>query len=68
MAPRCARRWAEHLIEQGLAERHGSRVVEVPITFVERREGASKLSWRVIAESIVLPWRLAVRRDTLPVP
>ena len=50
------------------AERHGSRVVEVPITFVERREGASKLSWRVIAESIVLPWRLAVRRDTLPVP
>jgi dolichol-phosphate mannosyltransferase len=50
------------------AQRHGSRIVEVPITFVERREGASKLSWRVIAESVVLPWRLAVRRDTLPVP
>jgi dolichol-phosphate mannosyltransferase len=49
------------------AQRHGSRIVEVPITFVERREGASKLSWGVIAESIVLPWRLAARRDTLPV-
>jgi len=35
-------------------------------TFVERREGASKLSWKVIAESVVLPWRLAARRDTLP--
>jgi glycosyltransferase involved in cell wall biosynthesis len=49
------------------AQRHGGRIVEVPITFVERREGASKLSWGVIAESIVLPWRLAFRRDTLPV-
>ena len=50
------------------ARRHGGRIVEVPITFVERREGASKLSWSVIAESVVLPWRLAARRDTLPVP
>ena len=49
------------------AQRHGGRIVEVPITFVERREGASKLSWRVIAESVVLPWRLAARRDNLPV-
>jgi len=36
----------------------GARVVEVPITFVERVEGASKLSGRVILESAVLPWRL----------
>ena len=50
------------------ARRHRGRIVEVPITFVERREGASKLSWTVIAESVVLPWRLAARRDTLPVP
>jgi dolichol-phosphate mannosyltransferase len=40
----------------------GGRIVEMPITFVERREGASKMSARVIAESIVLPWRLAPRR------
>lgn len=39
----------------------GSRVVEVPITFVERRRGASKLSSRVVLESALVPWRLAVR-------
>jgi dolichol-phosphate mannosyltransferase len=39
----------------------GGRIVEVPITFVERREGQSKMSARVIAESILLPWRLAAR-------
>jgi len=43
------------------ASRAGFRCVEVPITFVERREGASKLSWRIIAESAILPWRLALR-------
>jgi hypothetical protein len=30
----------------------------VPITFVERVQGTSKLSGRVILESAVLPWRL----------
>ena len=40
----------------------GARIVEVPITFVERREGRSKLTGRVIAESVGLPWRLAARR------
>ena len=40
----------------------GGRIAEVPITFVERRTGQSKLSGRVIGESIVLPWRLAARR------
>ena len=39
----------------------GLRCVEIPITFVERREGASKLSGRVIVESAILPWRLAAR-------
>ena len=39
----------------------GGRIVEVPITFVERREGVSKMSGRVIAESVVLPWRLIAR-------
>lgn len=40
----------------------GARIVEVPITFVERRQGQSKLSSRVIGESAILPWRLAARR------
>ncbi len=39
----------------------GCRVAEVPITFVERRQGASKLSGRVVLESAILPWRLALR-------
>lgn len=39
----------------------GGRIVEVPITFIERREGQSKMSSRVIAESVVLPWRLIAR-------
>jgi dolichol-phosphate mannosyltransferase len=40
----------------------GCTITEVPITFVERRHGASKLSGRVLVESAVLPWRLAARR------
>jgi dolichol-phosphate mannosyltransferase len=40
----------------------GCRIVEVPITFVERRQGVSKLSLPVVVESMLLPWRLAARR------
>jgi len=36
----------------------GGRVTEVPIGFVERRRGVSKLSTGVITEAIWLPWRL----------
>jgi dolichol-phosphate mannosyltransferase len=41
--------------------RLGGRVGEVPIIFVERRQGASKMSGRVLLESMVMPWRLVVR-------
>ena len=44
----------------------GCRIAEVPITFVERRHGASKLSWQVLVESALMPWRLAARRRRLP--
>jgi dolichol-phosphate mannosyltransferase len=44
------------------AARRGARVVEVPIIFVERRHGVSKLSKAVLAESMLMPWRLAARR------
>ena len=43
------------------AMRAGLRGTEIPITFVERRTGASKLSGMVIVESIMMPWRLAAR-------
>jgi dolichol-phosphate mannosyltransferase len=40
---------------------NGSRVAEVPITFIERRQGESKLSRGVILESALTPWRLVAR-------
>lgn len=40
----------------------GGRIVEIPITFVERRTGVSKMSGGVIAESVWLPWRLVAQR------
>lgn len=40
--------------------RRGLRVVEVPIVFVERAQGRSKLNSATILESIWLPWRLRV--------
>lgn len=47
-----------------LAAAAGCRVGEVPIIFVERREGASKISGGVIRESFFTPWRLVLRRLT----
>lgn len=41
----------------------GCRVVEVPICFTERRAGESKMSGSIIAEALVLPWKL--RRSKL---
>ena len=41
------------------ASRRGCRIGEVPIIFVERRQGQSKVSGRVLAESLIVPWRLA---------
>jgi dolichol-phosphate mannosyltransferase len=45
--------------------RAGLRVTEVPITFTDRREGQSKISRKVILESVLMPWRLrlAGRRE-----
>ena len=36
----------------------GCRITEVPIVFVERAEGYSKVSSNVLAESLWTPWRL----------
>ena len=43
------------------AAKHGCRLGEVPIVFVERRQGRSKLSAGVLLESAIIPWRLVVR-------
>jgi dolichol-phosphate mannosyltransferase len=42
----------------------GLRVAEVPIVFVERIQGRSKMNWPVIFESIWLPWRLRRAKTT----
>jgi dolichol-phosphate mannosyltransferase len=39
----------------------GCRIVEIPITFVERQEGQSKVSRSVLIESAITPWRLALK-------
>ena len=36
----------------------GCRVVEVPICFTERRAGESKMSGSIVAEALLLPWKL----------
>jgi dolichol-phosphate mannosyltransferase len=38
----------------------GVSIAEVPIVFVERRQGVSKLSTSVLVESLITPWRLAL--------
>jgi dolichol-phosphate mannosyltransferase len=43
------------------AVRLGFRVTEVPIIFIERFRGESKLSRGVVLEALVAPWRLVVR-------
>lgn len=44
------------------AHRRGCQVGEVPIIFVERRVGQSKMSGGVILESAYMPWRVVLRR------
>jgi dolichol-phosphate mannosyltransferase len=43
------------------ASRRGCRIGEVPIIFIERKQGQSKVSGRVLAESLIVPWRLVFR-------
>jgi dolichol-phosphate mannosyltransferase len=50
------------LVEQlHLAVKAGCRVREIPIVFVERREGSSKISSAVLIESAIVPWRLRLK-------
>lgn len=61
----------DHIVSDGysfqvetlyLALEAGCTVTEVPIIFVERRVGTSKISGAVIRESFFTPWRMAFRR------
>jgi dolichol-phosphate mannosyltransferase len=44
------------------ARRRHCRIGEVPIIFVERRQGQSKVSGAVLFESLITPWRLILRK------
>src|SRR5229473_597047 len=44
------------------AQREGLRIIEIPITFTDRRAGQSKMSGKVIFESVLKPWRLRFRK------
>ncbi len=50
------------------AARRGARIGEVPIIFVERRKGVSKLSTGIMFESLLIPWRLQFRSWSKPTP
>ena len=43
----------------------GLTIVESPIIFVERRQGASKLSGGVLFESLITPWKLVLRHGRI---
>ncbi len=46
----------------------GGTVVEVPITFGDRTQGASKLSWRIVGEALLLCLRLGSQRRGARLP
>jgi dolichol-phosphate mannosyltransferase len=46
----------------------GLRIAESPIIFVERRQGASKLSSGVLFESLFTPWKLILRHGRIRSP
>jgi dolichol-phosphate mannosyltransferase len=50
------------------AGHRGCRIGEVPIVFVERAEGYSKVSGNVLIESLLTPWRLVARSGRLRPP
>lgn len=48
-----------------MAANAGLLIVESPIIFVERRQGASKLSGGVLLESVLAPWKLILRHGRI---
>jgi dolichol-phosphate mannosyltransferase len=51
-----------------MAATAGLRIAESPIIFIERRQGASKLSSGVLIESLFTPWKLVWRHGRIRAP
>jgi dolichol-phosphate mannosyltransferase len=58
-----ARGYAWWIALRTLFHRRGARIAEVPITFVERRLGRSKMSSKIVYEGLIEPWRISRRRS-----
>ena len=48
------------------AAQHGFRVREIPITFVDRQVGRSKMSRRIVVEAMLMVWRLRLSGPPRP--
>ncbi|GAA4264326.1 hypothetical protein GCM10022255_116930 [Dactylosporangium darangshiense] len=45
------------------AAQRGMRIAEISIHFIDRTQGASKMSLRVQLESALMPWKLRLARQ-----
>jgi dolichol-phosphate mannosyltransferase len=44
-----------------LAWKKGYRIAEIPIVFLDRRQGHSKMSKHIVSEAVLMLWKLRMR-------
>lgn len=45
-------------------KKFGAHCLEVPIVFLEREGGGSKMSWSIVKEGLMTPWRMLILKFT----
>jgi dolichol-phosphate mannosyltransferase len=43
------------------AKRKGFKIVEIPIVFVDRTDGESKMSGKIVREAVWMVWKLRIQ-------